>query len=945
VVYYQTLRDIAVNELIQHWLSDTAAVKTDSIIAFLKTQNDVGSKQQLLQYYLTNNQCNDAATLLNQLPKNDLNDSMFYDYNKILQQLCANGLTINALTAAQKQKIEAIAHTNTVVAGNAKALLNFVYNESYPEIFEDLIVPENLTIRGHLYLSSSCGGAPIANADILLISSVNDTIRTLGRTDTSGKFVCDLGQLVNLPPTQTYIFATQQGYKLEPQQAKTIDSLMSESNIELHIAPPQVLIATDTLICLGNTSYFNSEISGGVPPYAYLWSCGPVSSNAESPEYKLPAPGSYTVVLSINDALACPCSDTIIIDVDLCEPPYGFLYHNNACGGEAVANDTLLLIQSESDYPMVLQAISQQDGSFSFDALEVAELKTNALYYIASLSGMGIENMQARTIDEWRQLNPLYLNYSARVEQEWLARYYGTDSSGAYPVTMDINDNIYIAGKTNLNMQQDYFVLKYNPSGVLQWAATYNGTASNSDVANAITVDDAQNVYVTGTAINTNTGSDIVTLKYNAVGQQQWVKAYNSTANAADAGNFISIAPDGHIVVGGSSTTDTLLGHLSSVIIKYTSDGQELWRKIYNTPGESNGITSLAVNDEAHIIVGGWIVKNTDDIDYMCVKFDSEGNVLWERRYNGLASSIDYTHDGTLDAEQNFIVTGFSTDMNNTKEIRTIKYDTAGNTLWEVAYNSEDKMDAEGTFVMADVSGNIYVCGNSYNDYGAYQPLLIKYDSYGNELWVNTDEQGNNNNNYIISATVDMAGDVYISGFISTQATYEYFIAKCNSEGVYQWFKKIPADIKYIKVLVSSIGDVYATGAGLDILNGIFNASTLKYTQCPSVVQNFKIQHTETTVAEETEYMNEKFTLNVMPNPYKSHTNIVLEIFEESKIQIDVYTLAGQKVQEIINNKQEAGYYHYTFSAQKLGFTPGLYMLRIRINDETQNFKLIELKY
>ncbi len=195
-----------------------------------------------------------------------------------------------------------------------------------------------------------------------------------------------------------------------------------------------------------------------------------------------------------------------------------------------------------------------------------------------------------------------------------------------------------------------------------------------------------------------------------------------------------------------------------------------------------------------------------------------------------------------------------------------------------------------------------------------------------------------------MSAAIDMAGGVYISGFISELGSYEYFLAKSNSDGVYQWIKKLTADIRYIKVLVSSVGDVYAIGPGWDMVNGVFNASTVKYVQCPSVVHNFKMQGTEITQPEETGYIHDKFILNVMPNPYRNNTNIVLEIFEEARIQIDVYTLTGQKIQELVNTRQEAGTYHFSFSAQKKGFTAGMYIMRLRINDEVEIFRLVVMK-
>ena len=75
---------------------------------------------------------------------------------------------------------------------------------------------------------------------------------------------------------------------------------------------------------------------------------------------------------------------------------------------------------------------------------------------------------------------------------DWIARYDG-DSSGfdddrARDLVTDEAGNVYITGEswgTNL----DYATIMYNPNGVAQWVARYNGPGNGPDSAYAIVVD------------------------------------------------------------------------------------------------------------------------------------------------------------------------------------------------------------------------------------------------------------------------------------------------------------------------------------------------------------------------------------------------------------------------------------------------------------------------
>jgi hypothetical protein len=86
-----------------------------------------------------------------------------------------------------------------------------------------------------------------------------------------------------------------------------------------------------------------------------------------------------------------------------------------------------------------------------------------------------------------------------------------------------------------------------------------------------------------------------------------------------------------------------------------------------------------------------------------------------------------------------------------------------------------------------------------------------------------------------------------------------------------------------------------------------------------------------------------KFTLEQnFPNPFNPSTTIRFSIPEAGMVNLSVYNLLGEKVEEVMNRDMKAGSYEYTFDASNL--SSGVYFYTIKTANYTASKKMILMK-
>ena len=113
----------------------------------------------------------------------------------------------------------------------------------------------------------------------------------------------------------------------------------------------------------------------------------------------------------------------------------------------------------------------------------------------------------------------------------WTQQYAGVAGGDdfAADLVQDGAGNIIITGAEYISATNyNAITIKYNSSGVQQWLKSYNGAANSFDGGISVVGDASNNIYMCGGSYGTTTFSDFLCIKYNSSGVQQWASIWNS---------------------------------------------------------------------------------------------------------------------------------------------------------------------------------------------------------------------------------------------------------------------------------------------------------------------------------------------------------------------------------------------------------------------------------
>ena len=309
---------------------------------------------------------------------------------------------------------------------------------------------------------------------------------------------------------------------------------------------------------------------------------------------------------------------------------------------------------------------------------------------------------------------------------------------------------------------KDYWVVKLDASGNIQWQKSYGG--SRDDEAFSLYQSTDSGYVVAGYSMSddgditnhhggTDT-SDYWIVKLNAGGTIQWENSFGGTDYDA-AASIQQTADSGYIVAGFTQSVngDITLNHGNSDywILKLTATGTIQWQHAYGGTSWDNATSIQQTADSGFIVAGnaysadGDVSFNHGLSDYWMLKLNATGTIQWEKSYGG--SDNEYPYNVRQTAGNGYIIAGqtVSTDGDVTQhyappEYWIVKTDPAGTIQWEKSYGGQGS-DYAGAVEQTNDGGYIAAGTTSSFDFdvtgnhGVNDCWIVKSDSAGAIQW------------------------------------------------------------------------------------------------------------------------------------------------------------------------------------------------------------------
>lgn len=470
---------------------------------------------------------------------------------------------------------------------------------------------------------------------------------------------------------------------------------------------------------------------------------------------------------------------------------------------------------------------------------------------------------------------------------------------------------------------QDAFFAKYQTNNNLDFARPIGGNSSaDSAFAYNIVVDISNNVYLTGAIagqvnFSTSTGSvtdtlistggaDIFFTKYDANGDESWARRMGSIK--ADKGYGIAVDNAENVYLTGSFGDTVDFDPNDGIANRICTDpnniidGADLFIAKYHQAGTST--------------ISGTVTRsNGDSIDTGPNNFVS----LYTQITNDGNAALHLVETTQINQQGYYSFSGLNTDTYWVLAIASIDdYQYAvptyfgDTTHWDGAepINTSPNTNSPADIVIQECNPGFFTGDATLSG------TVLEGDGYNRAV-----------GDPIPGVPIGLEGDpgsiIKANTTSNINGEYTFINVPVGNYKLYVNIPGLPMDSSY---------HVHVTLTSDSIKDLDFVADSSSIDTVPTIPN---------TVLETASY-NTK--MQIYPNPYKGLTTVEFTLVEANTVQIEVYNLLGERVSEVINEKRQAGIVRCRFNAANAGLKSGIYLLKLKVGDETISKKITQIE-
>ena len=381
----------------------------------------------------------------------------------------------------------------------------------------------------------------------------------------------------------------------------------------------------------------------------------------------------------------------------------------------------------------------------------------------------------ANPIDTSNNYDVITSKYDSNGNLLWMQRYNGSGNLRDEPtrIILDRNGDVLVAGRAENVHDDEFFIIKYNPStGAPVWSgpAIYNSPFSNDDRINDIAVDASNNIFVAGfsqTSSGLNATQDPVILKFDAAGNMQGFYSYTGDDQDEPVKIAIDINNRVYALFKFDADGGIPLAHNNNFYLQRFQNDLTIDNTFsvqYDSPLHQDDVPAdLTISSSGDIYITGSSVNDTlggkKNKNWVTIGYDESSSQIFISNYDG---------PNTTDDSPNVIT------IHDTK-------------LWVAGYTEGVGKNQK------DITVNNYsLLGVGVNDLTALSSALISPNPFNSQCLLSFNRSSLNEAVYF--EMFDVLGNVVFSPQLVTGNTF--ILRKGNlAEGVYSYRLRTNASI------------------------------------------------------------------------------------------------------------------------------------------------------
>ncbi|WP_051884447.1 T9SS type A sorting domain-containing protein [Chryseobacterium luteum] len=433
--------------------------------------------------------------------------------------------------------------------------------------------------------------------------------------------------------------------------------------------------------------------------------------------------------------------------------------------------------------------------------------------------------------------------YAQAPNIQWQKTLGGADSESAESILQTSDGGFITVGNTNPYNSSNILAIKLDSSGNTQWQKSLGG--SNDDTVNSVL--QFSDGYIISGNSNSNNGDvtgnhgglDYWIIKLDLSGNIQWQKTLGGTSHEIIF-SINKTSDNGYIISGASSSYNGDVtenyGDYDIWIVKLNSSGNIQWQKTLGGINDDFPQQIKQTSNGEYIVVGSSYsnVGNHGDSDIWVVKLNSTGNIQWQKSLGGSGKDVPDNFLQTSDG--GYIIAGTSESNDGDvignhggKDTWIVKLDALGSIQWNKSLGGSGEEPGSPLILQANDGGYTILTTTTSNDGDIVgstpsTTLMVKLNNTGNIQWKNSfNNLGSNNIGEFPASLTQTSDNGYIIS-INMEDTvthiYNILVMKLDATGNIVWEKPIHEN------MITSVKSLEKTTDGGFVLAGYSSGYT-----------------------------------------------------------------------------------------------------------------------